>query len=579
MAAVVVAICAITPDVSASNAVTDFRTVLLSGQQAPQLPAGVKFAVSQSSMSKNFPAINQTGQIAFNAVLTGNGVTSANNAAIYLDQGGDLRMLGRTGNQAPGLASGVTFSIFPDNFVNLTDQGVVVFRATLSGTGVTEANDASTWIATPTQLTMIGREGQQINGLAVSPQYLGGQQLARVDATGKIYFASALLNSPASFFGSPHAIFRYEPSGLVPLVTRFTSPPGANNVELIDDFVVSRTGTVAIDALLNDPNEIADAGIWRLQSGVLRQVARENQTTPDFPFFVAMRNASIGSPFRSAAINSAGQVLIHSMLTGNFGTPGIREGLWIGTPNGTQTIQTFIGADGVALSGEPQYRLAGLGAELVLNESSFNEVVMSNAGDIVFPARIVNDSTGYDGRSLLAYRNGLLDIVLKEGDQVPGLPLGTTFSSDTGAEERVAMNIDGDIVFMAGYRNPPGSQSTFGRGIWRANHENDLQLLLKFGDQIEVAPGDFREIELASFIVGSLDLNGKANSFNNFGQLALRVTFTDDTQAILVTVPEHITLIPILLLAACNLNRVTRRRSGAECASSFSRHMGIRHRS
>lgn len=67
--------------------------VALSGQQAPRLPQGVTFA------GFNEPTLNDAGQVAFLARLTGPGVTTTNNWALYAaDSMGRLYPIVRTGD-------------------------------------------------------------------------------------------------------------------------------------------------------------------------------------------------------------------------------------------------------------------------------------------------------------------------------------------------------------------------------------------------------------------------------------------------------------------------------------------------
>ena len=86
------------------------RTVALSGQQAPGTPSGVNYS------GFTFPVLNDAGQTAFNASLSGSGVDSTNEQGIWSEGSGSLALVARNGNQAPGTPSGVNYVGFLISF-------------------------------------------------------------------------------------------------------------------------------------------------------------------------------------------------------------------------------------------------------------------------------------------------------------------------------------------------------------------------------------------------------------------------------------------------------------------------------
>jgi len=134
----------------------NLKLVARKGQQAPGLPSGVKWLVPGD------PAINDAGQIAFVSLLTGTGVTSANDKGIWSGTAGNFSMVTRKGAQAPGTASGVTFADLNDPV--LSGSGHVSFRAVITGPGVTSSNDEGFWAGTASNLRLVAREGAQAPG-------------------------------------------------------------------------------------------------------------------------------------------------------------------------------------------------------------------------------------------------------------------------------------------------------------------------------------------------------------------------------------------------------------------------------
>lgn len=106
--------------------------VVREGDAAPGL-TGVTFGDLQS-----VPLLSAGGTPVFSAFLTGTGVTSANDASLWRD---DV-LIAREGNAAPGL-TGVNYGNVSSFRVNASGQ--VAYMSSLSGTGVTTDNDSALW--------------------------------------------------------------------------------------------------------------------------------------------------------------------------------------------------------------------------------------------------------------------------------------------------------------------------------------------------------------------------------------------------------------------------------------------------
>jgi hypothetical protein len=124
------------------------------GSQAPGAPAGVSFANFSS------PLLNGEGHAAFTAGLSG-GVTTSTDSGIWSQRGGALNLVAREGAQAPGAPAGVNFSAFANSALNSASQ--MAFTATLTGAGVTAANDGGIWVqGLAGDLRLVAREGDQL---------------------------------------------------------------------------------------------------------------------------------------------------------------------------------------------------------------------------------------------------------------------------------------------------------------------------------------------------------------------------------------------------------------------------------
>ena len=76
------------------------------GDAAPGTPAGVSY----SGFFSTTAALNDAGQAAYVAFLTGSGVTPANGGALYAGPLAAPQLVARTGDAAPGTPAGVNYS-------------------------------------------------------------------------------------------------------------------------------------------------------------------------------------------------------------------------------------------------------------------------------------------------------------------------------------------------------------------------------------------------------------------------------------------------------------------------------------
>lgn len=123
------------------------------------------------------PSMNDAGVLAFNGVMTGGGVTAANDEALFVGRIGELVMVLREDDAAPGLQglrlherdSAVNIWTFRNVVIN--NAGKVGFITGLTGSGINNANDAAVYVGTPGNWTLAAREGEQAAGAAPGETY------------------------------------------------------------------------------------------------------------------------------------------------------------------------------------------------------------------------------------------------------------------------------------------------------------------------------------------------------------------------------------------------------------------------
>ncbi|MEQ8209636.1 MAG: hypothetical protein RH917_07370 [Lacipirellulaceae bacterium] len=140
------------------------QLVVRSRDPAPGAPVGVEFESFENQV------INGAGQTAFIGELLGTGVDSTNDRGLWAQSsGGELELVARTGDAAPGTPAGVNFARLGTYVFN--SSGQVAFSGFLTGTGVDSTNDVGIWaLDSSGTLALIAREGDALdvgNGTAI----------------------------------------------------------------------------------------------------------------------------------------------------------------------------------------------------------------------------------------------------------------------------------------------------------------------------------------------------------------------------------------------------------------------------
>lgn len=125
--------------------------------------------------------------MAYAATIAGSGITSANDATIFIYDGSDNpTLIARSGTaNAPGTTA--MFSAFSDPVIN--NNKAVAFRATLKvATGQATSSTASgIWatVANATNLTLVAQQGTQAPGCPVGATFASFTELALPDVGGR----------------------------------------------------------------------------------------------------------------------------------------------------------------------------------------------------------------------------------------------------------------------------------------------------------------------------------------------------------------------------------------------------------
>lgn len=445
--------------------------------------------------------INAAGQVGFNGLLIGSGVNGANDGGVW-SQGQDapgpapLTLIAREGDRAPGTTENTVFALINSGFI-LNHSGQAAFRAILSGDGF--ANDLSIWSQGraepgPGNLQLVARRADPAPGTATGVTFTGFQ-LPVFNDTGQVAFRGGVAGNGVDVFNNSglwsQGRSEAGPGELQLVVRRGDASPGTSEdatFVFFSDPRISNSGQVTFVGAIQGDEILPqnDSGIW-LQSQAGSQpdelylVAREGDAAPG-----VLDGAKFGSSL-GPQINATGEVAFFSDLVGNNVTSVNNSGIWM--------------------------------------QQHTNE--------------------GFEE----------LHLITREGDAAPGTSAGTAFSDLLA----FLLNDNGQIAFTSNLAGNDVNASN-DRGLWATDASGTLQLIVREGDQINVSDDPLLEALRTVESLSALDTRSGGDSkplgFNNAGQIAVTLTFTDGSSGVFVaSIPEPASL---TILAATMA--VTRRR-------------------
>ncbi len=470
---------------------------------------GVVFADIGTTPEGDFtfrpPLLNNTGQVAFIATLGGPGTNRGTRGA-WIERNGTLELVTKTGTAAPGLTT--TFTSIDRLAIN--DGGQIALTTRLLN------GREAIWSKGDDGLELVAQSGSPAPGTEPGVNFGPFVTNPILNERGELAFYTLLAGDRgqgvwAERGGSLELIASSgQPAPGTPEGVTFSkqgfSQPAFND----NGSVAFRAGIVGSGVRYEN-----DRGIWTNANGALTLVVRSGSQAPGGN--AEERFSLLGDP----RINSTGHVVFNGYLEGSGITDGNDVGLWKQVGSDLQLVVR----EGPVVPGIPA---PGAGPDV--NFSSISSFSMNDAGHLLIKA--TTTGPGVDAphnEGFWVDRGDGYRLLCHEGMQAPGLNPGVriefspllalTMMNESG---RFAMRaqLSGDEI-----------DGTNDLGIW-AIGEHGLELVVRTGQLLEVAPGDQRTV--ASF--------ASIFQFNDRGQTAFLADFTDGTSGVFVAelgaVPE-----------------------------------------
>lgn len=424
-----------------------------SGDAVPSLP-GVTIAASSAT---SIPNMDLNGNIVWRGTMTGPGISTANDQAIFYGRHKDdhVLLLQEGANEPTGtMGSGVTvtYSATSWDVARLSPRNdLILFGTSLAGTGGT-ANDTcllSGPVGGPLQI--LAREGDiapggatlsnnLIGGLGITGINSAGVCVCRVHLTPGTGDAISGQNDDGLLWGLPAGS-----AGLLTWCIREGDPinGGAQVIGTLDssNFSMDELGRVLVTQPLSttlgtSPATAADDMTMMLYtpgSGV-SLVWREGDPAPD-----ANPALAEGCDYDTVGSSAQSKVAM-SRLTGRcVFTQNLKNGNVSGSTNNTAIFAGTLGGSFTRIAREGEPAPTGVPGEIYQAIFSSGQPAINEDGTVVFVAQL--GPTGLDAHIDVAVflarppynANTDVQMILRESQAVAGLPAGWIVDNTSGA--------------------------------------------------------------------------------------------------------------------------------------------------
>jgi hypothetical protein len=188
------------------------------------------------------PGMSRNGLAAFTATMSGVDVTSATDRGIFVGTPGDLELVVREGDQAPGLSEGATFGVLPLTAPSVNSDGRIVIEATMTGTDVDSANNTGVWTDADGAMRLLAREGFSAPELAIGVIFTDNFSQLLINDVGQVAFV-ARVTGPGISSGSDDILWATDSLGSLVLVMQegvtqidVDPDPGVTDLRTVDAF-------------------------------------------------------------------------------------------------------------------------------------------------------------------------------------------------------------------------------------------------------------------------------------------------------------------------------------------------------
>jgi hypothetical protein len=435
-----------------------------------------------------WPSINDAGQVAFTASLTGAPGGAVANAAIFRGGVGGLVQIAREGQLAPD-ANG-SYADFLTSSVNplINDAGQVAFAASLAGTTGGTLDDTGLYRSSGGGVTQVARAGQPAPGGNGTLGDLPAS--AATNDAGQLAFVAGYVGT-AGGVSDNSGIVRGDGGALVEIVRAGQDAPGGGRYSGFGSLAFNDNGLVAFSAsVVGGPNGFFFGG----PAGVT-SIARRGQAAPGGGF--------VGSG-SVAAFNLVDQALLHASVSAVSNGPSESDAIFRG--NGGELVQ-IVRTGQAAPDGNGAFSTLG------------NVMALNLLGQAAFTAT----TTGAQNNGLFRGDGLALTQIARDGQAAPGgVGVFDLFAA-------ASLNDVGQVAFV-GFLKGAGVTAANDVGVYL--HDDDLGLVTIAREGDELLGSTIIGLGLAGNSTGGPSNVDGRSGLNNLGQVAYDFTLADGRRGI-----------------------------------------------
>lgn len=478
--------------------------------------------------------LNDNGDVAVSMGFTGPGLDPFLDRGIISVNGSNIRTLARSGRFLGDPADQFAFDGVAGvpSSINITADGGVVATVHAEGPTLTDFNRRMIVRGSAMPLEVVA---QQQTPLPNGQNTFAFEERLVSNASGRVAFLG-------SVSGFPEALFVADSSGVrlaASIGQQLTARPGYRIVDVANP-VIADTGDVYFhgSARFTSTGMPELFGVWKAGANEPTPIAVASQPAPGV----------VGGTFNSTfapSVSSSGQHIAFA-ASAEVG-PNDVAGIWRRTGEALELVHS----SEMDISGQPAgTRFIGYGANVSLN----------NRGDISFRGHIEGGGFG-----LFTHQDDKLHTIFTAGQQA--LNADPTVTVAFRSESSGTMNDLGQVVIPV-HLFDDGAPTGIG-ALYAWDPTIGLIELLRDGGQISV-DGQLKTVASFEFEMGQRvfglggelpgGTGGLSSGFNNHGQLALGIEFTDNTGGVfIIQVPAPTTAAALALSLGLLATRRRRR--------------------
>ena len=501
-------------------------TVLLIGVFSPFATANVQSIVLQGDsattqgedatfLSFTAPSLNNHGQVAFAAQLSGTDVATGSDTGYWIATNGSLHSVIREGMPAPGMPEGTVFGNVSSLFtgqVPLNDAGEIVV-------GISVTQSSGLWVGNHQSLTLLAAQNSAAPGAENNANFAGlAGTRASLNRRGDVAFNASLTTAPYTTINSSNShdgLWILNRSGTVA-----TALAGMNATELGESAQVvgfrtftypslNQNGDAAIATThkLNPASTTLSSSVWVVSASGSETIAASGQPLP------ALGESAALSYLSQPGFNSAGTVVVNGGFNAPEGNPTFGTTIIVSDSEGL-SLQAYSGGPAPGVAGH-------------VFRDTFYEASIGSGGHIAFFGSAWDGISSVSG--VWAGRPDELQPVVLQGESAPNA--NATFGGF--ARNTPAVNRFGQLAFPATLSDSQsGASST---SLWATDLDENLMLIARVGSTFEVAVGDVRTVSSLTMLTNHGDDDGRPRGLNDLGQIVFRAGFTDGTSGIFLS--------------------------------------------